>query len=160
MYGQATVEAPSASPGLATRSARWAGRVVSTLVVAFLAFDGLSKALTVEPVVEATTRLGYPEGSVFGIGVTLLVCTALYAVPRTAFLGAILLTGYLGGAVATQVRVEDPWFLFPPSSRCWRGAGSSCATEGSGRSSRSEVWGPTRRYCPGSGPLLPYGGAK
>ena len=113
MYGQATVEAPSASPGLATRSARWAGRVVSALVVAFLAFDGISKALTVEPVVEATTRLGYPEGSVFGIGVTLLVCTALYAVPRTAFLGAILLTGYLGGAVATQVRVEDPWFLFP-----------------------------------------------
>jgi hypothetical protein len=113
MYGQATVEAPSASPGLATRSARWAGRVVSALVVAFLAFDGISKAMTVEPVVEATTRLGYPEGSVFGIGVTLLVCTALYAVPRTAFLGAILLTGYLGGAVATQVRVEDPWFLFP-----------------------------------------------
>ena len=113
MYGQATIEAPSASPGLATRSARWAGRVVSALVVAFLAFDGISKAMTVEPVVEATTRLGYPEGSVFGIGVTLLVCTALYAVPRTAFLGAILLTGYLGGAVATQVRVEDPWFLFP-----------------------------------------------
>ena len=113
MYEQATVEAPSASPGLATRSARWAGRVVSALVVAFLLFDGISKAMTVEPVVEATTRLGYPEGTVFGIGVTLLVCTALYAVPRTAFLGAILLTGYLGGAVATQVRVEDPWFLFP-----------------------------------------------
>ena len=113
MYGQATVEAPSASPGLATRSARWAGRVVSALVVAFLAFDGITKAMTVEPVVEATTRLGYPEGSVFGIGATLLVCTAFYAVPRTAVLGAILLTGYLGGAVATQVRVEDPWFLFP-----------------------------------------------
>jgi DoxX-like protein len=113
MYGQATVEAPSTSPGLATRSARWAGRVVSALVVAFLAFDGITKAMMVEPVVEATTRLGYPAGSVFGIGATLLVCTALYAVPRTAFLGAILLTGYLGGAVATQVRVEDPWFLFP-----------------------------------------------
>ena len=114
MYGQATVEAPSTSPGLATtRYARWAGRVVSALVVAFLAFDGITKAMTVEPVVEATTRLGYPEGSVFGIGVTLLVCTVAYAVPRTAILGAILLTGYLGGAVATQVRVEDPWFLFP-----------------------------------------------
>ncbi len=113
MYGQATVEAPSASPGFATRSARWAGRVVSALVVAFLAFDGITKAMTVEPVVEATTRLGYPEGSVFGIGLTLLVCTVAYAIPRTAFLGAILLTGYLGGAVATQVRVEDPWFLFP-----------------------------------------------
>jgi hypothetical protein len=114
MYGQATVEAQSASPELATtRSARWAGRVVSALVVAFLAFDGITKAMMVEPVVEATTQLGYPEGSVFGIGLTLLVCTALYAVPRTAILGAILLTGYLGGAVATQVRVEDPWFLFP-----------------------------------------------
>jgi hypothetical protein len=114
MYGQATVEAQSASPGLAkTRSARWAGRVVSALVVAFLAFDGITKAMMVEPVVEATTQLGYPEGSVFGIGLTLLICTIIYTVPRTAFLGAILLTGYLGGAVATQVRVEDPWFVFP-----------------------------------------------
>jgi hypothetical protein len=133
---------------------------VSALVVAFLAFDGISKALTVEPVVEATTRLGYPEGSVFGIGVTLLVCTALYAVPRTAFLGAILLTGYLGGAVATQVRVEDPWFLFPAfiAVLAW---GGIFLRDGRVRtSSRSEVWGPTRRYYPGSGPLLPYGGAK
>ncbi len=113
MYGQATVEAPSTSPGLATRSARWAGRVVSALVVTFLAFDGITKAMMVEPVVKASTQLGYPEGSVFGIGVTLLICTIIYTVPRTAFLGAILLTGYLGGAVATQVRVEDPWFLFP-----------------------------------------------
>src|SRR5215212_6738112 len=104
---------PSASPRGSSRSARWAGRVVSALVVVFLAFDGITKAMMVEPVVETTTRLGYPAGAVFGIGVTLLVCTALYAVPRTAILGAILLTGYLGGAVATQVRVEDPWFLFP-----------------------------------------------
>ncbi len=113
MYGQATVEAQSASPRGSSRYARWAGRVVSALVVAFLAFDGITKAMMAEPVVEATTRLGYHEGAVFGIGVTLLLCTALYAVPRTAILGAILLTGYLGGAVATQVRVEDPWFLFP-----------------------------------------------
>jgi hypothetical protein len=91
----------------------WAGRVIGALVVAFLVFDGITKAVMVEPVVEATTRLGYPEGTVSGIGLTLLVCTALYAVPRTALLGAILLTGYLGGAVATQVRVEDPWFVFP-----------------------------------------------
>jgi hypothetical protein len=91
----------------------WAGRVIGALVVAFLAFDGVTKAMMVEPVVEATTRFGYPEGAVFGIGVTLLVCTVIYAIPRTAFLGAILLTGYLGGAVATQVRVDDPWFVFP-----------------------------------------------
>ena len=113
MYGQATVEAQSACPRGSSRYARWAGRVVSALVVAFLAFDGITKAMMAEPVVEATTRLGYPEGAVFGIGVTLLLGTALYAVPCTAILGAIVLTGYLGGAVATQVRVEDPWFLLP-----------------------------------------------
>ena len=114
MYGQATVEATSASPGFTTtRLARWAGRVVSALVVAFLLFDGGIKAAMLEPAVDGSVQLGYPEATVFGIGLALLVSTALYAVPRTAFLGAILLTGYLGGAVATQVRVEDPWFLFP-----------------------------------------------
>ena len=113
MYGQATVEGTSASPGLATKSVRWTGRVLSALVVAFLLFDGGIKAMMLEPAVEGSVKLGYPEGTVFGIGLALLVSTALYSVPRTAFLGAILLTGYLGGAVATQVRVEDPWFLFP-----------------------------------------------
>ena len=114
MYGQATVEAQGASPGFAARkSARWAGRVVSALVAAFLLFDAGIKVMMLEPAVEGSVQLGYPEATVFGIGLALLVSTALYAVPRTAFLGAILLTGYLGGAVATQVRVEDPWFLFP-----------------------------------------------
>ena len=113
MYGQATVEAPSASPGFAARSARWTGRVVSVLVVAFLLFDAGIKVMMLEPAVEGSVQLGYPEGTVFGIGLALLVGTLLYAVPRTAFIGTILLTGYLGGAVATQVRVEDPWFLFP-----------------------------------------------
>jgi hypothetical protein len=113
MYGQATVEAQGASLGAAPRVSRWAGRVVSALVVAFMLFDGGIKVMMLEPAVEGSVQLGYPEGTVFGIGLALLVSTALYAVPRTAFLGAILLTGYLGGAVATQVRVEDPWFLFP-----------------------------------------------
>ena len=113
MYGQATVEAQGASVGFAPRSARWAGRIVSALVVAFLLFDAGIKVMMLEPAVEGSVQLGYPEATVFGIGLALLVSTALYAVPRTAFLGAILLTGYLGGAVATQVRVEDPWFLFP-----------------------------------------------
>ena len=114
MYGQATVEAQGASVGFTTtRLARWAGRVVSALVVAFLLFDGGIKAAMLEPAVEGSVQLGYPEATVFGIGLALIVSTALYAVPRTAFIGAILLTGYLGGAVATQVRVEDPWFLFP-----------------------------------------------
>ena len=114
MYGQATVEAQGASVGFTpTRLARWAGRVASALVVAFLLFDGGIKAAMLEPAVEGSVQLGYPEATVFGIGLALIVSTALYAVPRTAFIGAILLTGYLGGAVATQVRVEDPWFLFP-----------------------------------------------
>ncbi len=113
MYGQATVEAHGASGGFVPKVARWAGRVVSALVAAFLLFDAGIKVMMLEPAVEGSVQLGYPEGTVLGIGLALLVSTALYAVPRTAFLGAILLTGYLGGAVATQVRVEDPWFLFP-----------------------------------------------
>jgi hypothetical protein len=113
MYGQVTVEAQGAPVGFAPKVARWAGRVVSALVVAFLLFDGGIKVMMLGPAVEGSVQLGYPEGTVFGIGLALLVSTALYAVPRAAFLGAILLTGYLGGAVATQVRVEDPWFLFP-----------------------------------------------
>ena len=113
MYGQATVEAQGASVGFAPKVARWAGRVMSALVVAFLLFDAGIKVMMLEPAVEGSVQLGYPEATVFGIGLALLVSTVLYAVPRTAFIGAILLTGYLGGAVATQVRVEDPWFLFP-----------------------------------------------
>jgi hypothetical protein len=113
MDGQAAVAVPGTSSRASSRHALWAGRVISALVVAFLAFDGIIKAMMLEPIVKASTQLGYPEGAIFGIGVTLLICTVLYAVPRTAFLGAILLTGYLGGAVATQVRVEDAWFVFP-----------------------------------------------
>ena len=63
------------------------------------------------PVVEATVQLGYPESVIFGLGIVLLACTVFYLVPRTSILGAILLTGYLGGAVATHVRVGDG--LFP-----------------------------------------------
>src|ERR687894_1803679 len=114
MYGQATDEAQGASLGFAAKkSARWAGRIVSSLVVAFLLFDAGIKVMMLEPAVEGSVQLGYPEATVFGIGLALLVSTMLYAVPRTAFIGTVLLTGYLGGAVATQVRVEDPWFLFP-----------------------------------------------
>ena len=74
------------------------------------------KVLRVDAVLEAAPTLGYPPETMFPIGVTLLICTLLYAAPRTAVLGAILLTGYLGGAVATHVRVLNPLFshsLFP-----------------------------------------------
>jgi hypothetical protein len=68
------------------------------------------KVMKARVAVEGTIELGYPESVVFGIGVLLLVCTLLYVIPRTSILGAILLTGYLGGAVATQVRVGNPLF--------------------------------------------------
>lgn len=95
---------------------RWAGRVLSGLAVVFLLFDALMKVLRAEPAVEGTVQLGYPESVVAGIGLVLLVCLALHLIPRTAVLGAILLTGYLGGAVATHVRLLNPLFshtLFP-----------------------------------------------
>ena len=113
MDGQAAVTASGTYPRVSSKVSSWAGRVVSALVVAFLLFDGGIKVMMLDPAVEGSVQLGYPASTVFGIGLALLVSTALYAVPRTAFLGAILLTGYLGGAVATQVRVEDPWFAFP-----------------------------------------------
>jgi hypothetical protein len=94
----------------------WTGRVFSGLVILFLLADSLGKFAKPEAVVKGTLDLGYPESSILRLGITLLVCTVLYAIPRTAMLGAILLTGYLGGAVATQVRVGNPLFthiLFP-----------------------------------------------
>jgi hypothetical protein len=91
----------------------WSGRGISGLIVAFLMFDALIKVLKLAPAVEGTIRLGYPVHVIVPIGLALLVSTVLYAIPRTAILGAILLTGYLGGATATQVRVEDPWLVLP-----------------------------------------------
>jgi hypothetical protein len=84
--------------------------------VAFLVFDSVGKLLEVQPVIDGTKQLGYPPDIVFGLGVTLLSCVLVYLVPRTSVLGAVLLTGYLGGAVATHVRVGNPLFthvLFP-----------------------------------------------
>ena len=93
----------------------WAGRILSALAILFLAFDTIIKVLNLPPAVEATTQLGYPASLVVGIGLIELVCLAVYVIPRTAVLGAILLTGYLGGAIATQVRASSPLFsvVFP-----------------------------------------------
>lgn len=94
---------------------RWSGRVLSTLSILFMAMDGVMKLFKPPFVVQATVQLGYPESAIVGIGVVLLFATFLYAMPRTAILGAILLTGYLGGAVASCVRTNAPIFniLFP-----------------------------------------------
>jgi hypothetical protein len=94
----------------------WIGRIMSALPALLLLMDGITKLVKPEPVVQGTVQLGYPESVLFGLGIVLLVCVILYIIPRTAVLGAILLTGYLGGAVATHVRVGDPLFshtLFP-----------------------------------------------
>ena len=88
----------------------WAGRVVSWLPALFLLLDGAAKLFKPAPVIEGTVKLGYSESVIIPLGVVLIACTVLYLVPRTAVLGAILLTGYLGGAVATHVRVGDGIF--------------------------------------------------
>src|SRR6267142_7067557 len=93
----------------------WTGRIISALPVLFLLMDGVMKLVKPRVVVEATVRLGYPESVILGLGIVLITCTVLYIISATSVLGAILLTGYLGGAVATHVRVGEGLFsvLFP-----------------------------------------------
>jgi len=99
-----------ASTAVPPRAVFWTGRGLSALVVLFLVFDASLKLVPLPIVIESMVELGYPpsEGLARGLGVLLLACTLLYAFPRTAVLGAILLTGYLGGAVATHLRVGSP----------------------------------------------------
>lgn len=92
------------------------GMVLSGIAVAFLVFDIVGKLLMVPPVVAGSLELGYPENTVRPLGVILLACLLTYVIPRVSVLGAVLLTGYLGGAVAAQVRVGNPLLthvLFP-----------------------------------------------
>ena len=91
------------------------GRIISALAVLFLLFDGAIKVLQLAPAVDGAVQLGYPAHLTPGLGILLLACLAVYVLPRTSALGAILLTGYLGGAIATHVRVGSPLFsvIFP-----------------------------------------------
>lgn len=98
----------SAVPAAPGTTARWSGRVLTALPVLFLAFDGVTELLAVQPVMDAMAQLGFPPAQASAIGSLLLACLALYVVPRTALLGAVLLTAYLGGAVAAHVRVGSP----------------------------------------------------
>jgi hypothetical protein len=102
-------------PDTVSKGMLWAGRVISALAALFLLMDGVMKLMKPDIVVKTTVQLGYPESVILGLGMVLLACTVLYLIPRTSVLGAILLTGYLGGAVATHVRVEDGLFsvFFP-----------------------------------------------
>jgi hypothetical protein len=88
----------------------WTGRILSTLPVLFMLMDGVMKLMKPDFVVKATVQLGYAEDVIVPLGIVVLICTILYAVSPTAVLGAILLSGYLGGAVATHVRAGDPLF--------------------------------------------------
>jgi hypothetical protein len=94
----------------------WAGRILSGLVVLFMLFDSVIHLLKPPMVVDAFVRIGFPVNLSVTLGVILLVCVILYAIPQTSVLGAILLTGYLGGAVVTNLRAGGSLFgetLFP-----------------------------------------------
>jgi hypothetical protein len=94
----------------------WTGRILTILIALFLLIDAIMKIARNATSMQFTVQmLGYPASAVAGIGLVLLLCTVLYAIPRTAFIGAILLTGYLGGAVASGVRAATPMgsWIFP-----------------------------------------------
>ncbi|PZM13872.1 DoxX family protein [Rhizobium tubonense] len=95
-----------------SRAQRVAGIALSGLIVAFLVFDGAIKLVPIAPVTETMTALGYSGDPMLarGLGIVTLICALLYAIPRTSVLGAILLTGLLGGAIATHLRVGSPVF--------------------------------------------------
>ena len=94
----------------------WTGCILSILPALFLLLDGVMKLMKPEIVVKTTVEIGYQESIIVPLGIVLLICTVLYLIPQTSVLGAILLTGYLGGAVATNARIGNPLFshiLFP-----------------------------------------------
>jgi hypothetical protein len=94
----------------------WTGCILSLLPALFLLLDGVMKLMKPEIVVKTTVEIGYQENIIVPLGIVLLICTVLYLIPQTSVLGAVLLTGYLGGAVATNARIGSPLFshiLFP-----------------------------------------------
>jgi len=99
-----------------SRTIVWTGRVLSGIAVLFLTFDGIIKLVPIQPVTDSLRELGYPASDSFArfLGILTLLCTALYAWPRTAVLGAVLLTGIMGGAIASHLRLGDPLFSHTP----------------------------------------------
>jgi NADH:ubiquinone oxidoreductase subunit 6 (subunit J) len=115
MSASTSVHIPIASSGTSSKAV-WVGRVLTGLAVLFLALDITMKFVQSPEAIKGTTELGWPVGVILPLGIVQLVCLILYVIPRTSFLGAILWTGYLGGAVATHVRVGNSLFshvLFP-----------------------------------------------
>lgn len=96
---------------LVSKKMLWAGHIISALPVLMLLFSGVMKLMKPASVMEGFVRLGYPESLALGIGIVELACVVIYVIPRTSVLGAILLTGYLGGATATHLRIGEPFFM-------------------------------------------------
>jgi len=115
MSSSIDVSAPTYTTDL-SRASIWTGRILSGLAVLFLLFDAAGKLARPAVVVKGTAELGWPASTILTLGVLQVICLAFYLIPRTAVFGAILWTGYLGGAIATQLRVGHPLFshvLFP-----------------------------------------------
>ncbi len=129
----ASPEAPASKPTL------WAGRLLTALPVVFLLLDGVAKVMQVAPVMEACAQLEIPARVIPGLGALLIAATLLYAFPPTSLLGAVGLTGYLGGAIWTHVRIGGPAFpvAFPGLVAAMVWADCTCASPACGRSSRS-----------------------
>ena len=96
--------------GSVSKGSLWTGRIISGIVALFLIFDGVTKLIKAPQVIKATVQIGFSESTIVGIGITVLVCTALYLIPRTSILGAIFLTAHLGGATAANIRAGSPVF--------------------------------------------------
>lgn len=107
---QAQMQAPAIAVGTISNGAIWTGRVLSGLAIVFLLFDGAMKLVPLDIVITTSQQLGIPTELARTLGVLTLLCTILYAIPRTAVLGAILLTGYMGGAIYTHLRADSPLF--------------------------------------------------
>lgn len=99
-----------------SKSRKWIGWTLSIIAILFMTMDGVMKLIQPEVVLETTLGLGYPQSTILPMGIIALICTALYAIPKTTVLGAVLLTGFLGGAIATHFRLEHELLsetLFP-----------------------------------------------
>ncbi|HUB29664.1 MAG TPA: DoxX family protein [Terracidiphilus sp.] len=113
--GDGSISETGKHSAIAGKGAVWTGRVLSTLAVLFMLFDAAGKFVMAGPVVEAFQRLGFPTSLAPGVGVLIVICTLAYVIPRTAVFGAVLLSAFLGGAVAIQMRAGSPLFetVFP-----------------------------------------------
>lgn len=109
-------------PVSASKAGLWTGRGIHGVFVLFFLFDGVTKILQVSQVQQAQAQLEFPASQSIGIGILLLAFTALFVIPRTALLGALLITAYLGGAAASQVRIGGPyWFPILVGVLLWAG---------------------------------------